>query len=90
MCDRDHFHRLEDRVDRLENDATKHHTKVDEQIKTLFNSCERLGAASGRLMWSLVALLGLVVTVSLFALVYGAVGHDGFNAVTRAAQEAGR
>ncbi len=88
MCDRDHFHRLEDRVDRLENDAIKHHTKVDEQIKTLFSSCERLGAASGRLMWSLIALLGIVLLLSVCALVYGALGDHGFNAVTAAAQSA--
>ena len=95
MCDHEHYHWLEDRVDRLEDDAIKHHTKVDEQIKTLFKSCdslnascERLNTSSFRLMWSLIALLGIVTVVSVFAVVFGALGDHGFNAVTTAAREA--
>lgn len=90
MCDREHFNTLRTRVDALEDSVIQYHAKTDERLKTLFASCERLGTASGRLMWSLVAILGIVLIVSVFALVYGAVGHDGFNAVTRATQEAAR
>lgn len=94
MGKRGHFEELKRRVDVLEDSVQVYHAKTDERIKTLFKSCdtlaaacERLGSASLRLMWSLIALLGLVVTVSLFTLVYGAVGDHGFNAVTHAAQE---
>lgn len=94
MCRPKDFRRLRGRVDRLEDSVHTYHAKTDERIKTLFGSCERLNAscerlsgASSRLMWSLVSLLGIVVVVSVCALVWGACGPDGFNAVTRAAQE---
>ena len=97
MCDHEHYHRLEDRMDRLEDDAIRHHTMVDEQIKTLFQasnrvnaSCERLNNSTFRLMWSLIALLGIITVVSVFAVVFGALGDHGFNAVTTAAQGVAR
>ena len=87
MCRPKDFRRLRGRVDRLEDSVHTYHAKTDERIKTLFGSCERLSGASSRLMWSLVSLLGIVVVVSVFALVWGACGPAGFNAVTRAASE---
>ena len=88
MCDREHYMRLEDRMDRLEDDAIKHHTMVDEQIKTLFKTCEKLSDTATTVLKSTLAMVGFVVTVTVLALVYGAVGHNGFNAVTTAAREA--
>ena len=88
MCDREHYMRLEDRMDRLEDDAIKHHTMVDEQIKTLFKTCEKLSDTAPTVLKSTLAIVGFVVTVTVLALVYGAVGHNGFNAVTTAASEA--
>jgi len=87
MCDHEHYQRLEERMDRIEDDAIRHHTKVDEQIKTLFKSCDSLNTSSFRLMWSLIALLGIVTVVCVFAVVFGALGDHGFNAVTAAARE---
>ena len=38
MCDEDHFRRLEDRVDRLEDDVKVYHARTDERLKTLFQT----------------------------------------------------
>lgn len=88
MCDHEHYQRLEDRMDRLEDDAIKHHTRVDEQIKTLFKTCEKLSDTATTVLKSTLAMIGFVVAVTVLALVYGAVGQNGFNAVTTAAREA--
>ena len=90
MCDRDHFHKLEDRVDRLEGDVKVYHARTDERLRTLFQTCEKLSSTAATLLRAALTILGIVLVVSVFALVYGAVGNDGFNAVTRAAREAGR
>ena len=78
MCDHEHFDTLRDRVDRLEDDVKVYHARTDERLKTLFQTCEKLSST----------VLGIVLIVSVFALVYGAVGERGFNAVTTAAREA--
>ena len=88
MCDREHYMRLENRMDRLEDDAIKHHTRVDEQIKTLFKTCEKLSDTATTVLKSTLAMVGFVVAVTVLALVYGAVGQNGFNAVTTAVSEA--
>ncbi len=90
MCDEDHFHRLEGRVDRLEDSVIQYHAKTDERLKTLFQTCEKLSDTAATVLRAALIILGTVLLVCVFALVYGAVGHDGFNAVTRAAQEARR
>lgn len=77
---------LEDRMDRLEDDAIKHHTRVDEQIKTLFKTCEKLSDTATTVLKSTLSMIGFVIAVTVLALVYGAVGHNGFNAVTHAVQ----
>lgn len=88
MCDREHFHKLEDRVDRLEGDVKVYHARTDERLRTLFQTCEKLSSTAATLLRAALTILGIVLVVSVFALVYGAVGNDGFNAVTRAAREA--
>lgn len=90
MCDREHFHNLEDRVDRLEDSVIQYHARTDERLKTLFQTCEKLSSTAATLLRAALTILGIVLVVSVFALVYGALGDHGFNAVTRAAQEAGR
>lgn len=88
MCDREHFERLEGRVDALEDSVAVYHAKTDERLKTLFQTCERLSSTAAIMLKAALALLGTVLIVAVFALVYGAVGGDGFNAVTRAAASA--
>ena len=88
MCDKDHFHRLEDRVDRLEGDVKVYHARPDERLKTLFQTCEKLSRTAATLLRAALTILGIVLIVSVFALVYGALGERGFKAVTTAAPTA--
>ena len=90
MYDMEHFNMLEERVDQLEGEVKVYHARTDERLKTLFHTCEKLSSTAATLLRAALTILGIVLIVSVFALVYGAVGHDGFNAVTRAAREAGR
>lgn len=71
MCDREHFDTLRDRVERLEDDVKVYHARTDERLKTLLRAA--------------LTILGIVLIVSVFALVYGAIGESGFKAVTTAA-----
>ena len=70
MCDKIEFLKLKDRMMALE----KSQIAQGEQIKTLFQS-SRLQFWT---VWGITIILLLTV-------VYGAVGHNGFNAVTSAA-----
>ena len=88
MCDRDHFHKLEDRVDRLESEVQVYHARTDERLKTLFQTCEKLSSTAATLLRAALTILGIVLIVSVFALVYGALGERGFKAVTTAAPTA--
>ena len=88
MCDKAHFDNLESRVDALEQEMRVYHAKTDERIKTLFETCEKLASTASLVQKASLAILGTVLIVSVFALVYGAIGSHGFNAVTSAAQHA--
>lgn len=76
MCDKEHFEKLEGRVDKLEKEYAVHEATSTEQIKTLFN-------ATKILFWVTVFFGGIL----LLTVVYGAVGEHGFNHVTKAAQD---
>ncbi|MBR2921484.1 MAG: hypothetical protein IKC27_09050 [Kiritimatiellae bacterium] len=76
MCDKQHYHQLENRVEKLEKDYSTHAAVSNEQIKTLFN-------AVNRLFWITVIFSGLL----LLTVIYGAIGERGFNRVTETAQE---
>ena len=80
MCDREHFDTLRDRVEQLEDDVKVYHARTG----------AKLSSTASTLLRAALTILGIVLIVSVFALVYGALGHDGFNAVTRASQEARR
>ena len=90
MCDREHFDTLRDRVDRLEDDVNVYHARTDEQIRTLFAACRENADTAKTLLRTLVWTVVLIAVLGALGLLYGAVGGDGFNAVTRAAQEARR
>jgi thiosulfate reductase cytochrome b subunit len=76
MCDKEHYHQLEDRVEKLEKDYSTHAAVSNEQIKTLFN-------AVNRLFWITIIFSGLL----LLTVIYGAIGERGFNRVTDTAKE---
>ena len=88
MCDRDHFDALRDRVDLLEDDVKVYHARTDERLKTLFQTCEKLSSTAATLLRAALTILGVVLIVSVFALVYGALGERGFKSVTTAAPTA--
>ena len=88
MCDREHFDTLRDRVDRLEEDVKVYHARTDERLKTLFQTCEKLSCTAATLLRAALTILGIVLIISVFALVYGAIGESGFKAVTTAAPNA--
>ena len=54
-----------------------------EQIKTLFKAVERQGATIDKLTSRLVWAAIVALIISLLALVFGALGEKGFNAVTK-------
>lgn len=87
MCDHEHYTNLAQRVDRLEDSVAVYHAKTDERIKTLFQTCEKLSDTATTILKTALTVLGIVLLIAVLALVYGAVGQNGFNAVTSAAHE---
>lgn len=71
MCDHVEFEKLKDRMMALE----KSQLVQGEQIKTLFNIVK----VQNKVVWAFAFIM-------LLALIYGALGPRGFNAVTNAAQ----
>lgn len=88
MCDHEHYTSLAQRVDKLEGSVAVYHAKTDERIKTLFQTCEKLSDTATTILKTALTMLGIVLLIAMLALVYGAVGQSGFNAVTNAAQGA--
>lgn len=78
MVDDDLFERFEERLETLERRQLEDSTRMSEQIKTLFDSTKTLRNIT------YVFCLLLLLTV-----IYGAVGGNGFNAVTHAATSNG-
>ncbi len=87
MCDREHFDTLRNRVDALEDSVKEYQAKTDERIVTLFKSCDRLYESVG-IARNMIYFVMIIFLIVVLALVYGAVGHGGFNAVTHAASGA--
>ena len=81
MCDRESFAKIRDAIGELQKaDAVQ-----SEQIKTLFHTTERQGENQQRLVNRLVLAVLLVLVIVVLALVFGALGERGFNAVTKTA-----
>ena len=74
MCDKTAFEKLRDRVAKIEKESATHDAIQDEQLKTLFNIVK----TQSRIAWAFAFIL-------LLAVIYGALGPRGFNAVTKAA-----
>ena len=75
MCDKAEFAKLRDRIVEIEKRMIENNATTGEQIKTLF--------ASVKLLYRVTLIGGLIL---LLAVVYGALGPHGFNAVTSAAK----
>lgn len=75
MCDKAEFAKLRDRIVEIEKRVIESNATTGEQIKTLF--------ASVKLLYRVTLIGGLIL---LLAVVYGALGPHGFNAVTNVAK----
>ncbi len=71
MCDKVEYRKIRERVEALERASVK----FDEQLKTLFKSSQ-----------TLFRVVVVAAFAMLLALIYGALGQRGFNAVTGAAR----
>jgi len=81
MCNRESFAKIRDAIGELQKaDAVQ-----SEQIKTLFKTTERQGDTQTRLVNRLVLAVIGVLILAVLALIFGALGKDGFNGVTKAA-----
>lgn len=84
MCTKREFAELRDRI----ADVEKMNIAQTEQIKTLFTTTAELKESlheSYKLVKGLLWFGGVVLILAVLALIFGALGRDGFNAVTRAA-----
>ena len=79
MCNRESFAKIRDAIGELQKaDAVQ-----SEQIKTLFHVTERQGDTQTRLVNRLVLAVIGVLILAVLALIFGAIGEHGFNAVMR-------
>lgn len=83
MCDKEHFHKLEGRVDKLELDAAQHKASADEK----FNGFEKSLAFLITLFKWVFGAMFIVLLFQMFTVIYGAIGERGFNHVTNTAEE---
>ena len=80
MCDRESFAKIRDAI----GDLQKADAVQSEQIKTLFATTKEQGAQQKQTLNRLLMLVGGILLIAILALVYGALGDHGFNAVTKA------
>lgn len=88
MCDRESFARLKDQTEQNTkqiNALAQRDAEQSVQIAALAETTEKQGDNMMKLVNRLVmAIIGLLVLMAL-ALIFGALGEKGFNAVTKAA-----
>lgn len=83
MCDKTEYRKLRDEVARLKAaDAAQ-----TEQIKTLFGAVGELKNTARYIMVACISILSLVMLISILALVWCAIGPNGYMAVTNSAKE---
>ncbi len=87
MCDRESFARLRDQTEentKQINELAKRDAEQSVQIADLAKTTEKQGDNMMKLVNRLVmAIIGLLLLMAL-AVMFGAVGEKGFNAVTKA------
>ena len=84
MCDKEAFAKIRDAI----GDLQKADAVQSEQIKTLFKTTEKQGDTQKQLVNRLVIAVIGVLLLTVLALIFGALGKDGFNAVTNVAPTA--
>ena len=88
MCDRESFARLKDQTEQNTkqiNELAKRDAEQSVQIADLAKTTERQGDSLLRLVNRLVAAIIGILVITVLAVIFGALGKDGFNAVTKAA-----
>ena len=91
MCDRESFARLKDQTEentKQINELAKRDAEQSVQIKDLAQTTEKQGDSLLRLVNRLVAAIIGILVITVLAVIFGALGKDGFNAVTKAAPTA--
>ena len=83
MCDKEAFHRLEDRVDNLELKQCKCETATATKFEAFEKTTKLLIMG---FKWVFVSLF-MVVLILVFTVVYGAIGERGLHSVQHAVQE---
>jgi len=81
MCDRESFAKIRDAI----ADLQKADAVQSEQIKTLFNTTKEQGDTQKAIVNRLLLVVVIVLIIAVLALVFGALGEHGFNAVTKTA-----
>lgn len=81
MCDRESFAKIRDAI----ADLQKADAVQSEQIKTLFNTTKEQGDTQKALVNRLLWIVCIVFLLAILALIFGALGKEGFNAVTKTA-----
>jgi hypothetical protein len=91
MCDKESFARLKDQTEentKQINELAKRDAEQSVQIKDLAKTTEKQGDSLLRLVNRLVAAIIGILVITVLAVIFGALGKDGFNAVTKAAPTA--
>ena len=91
MCDCESFARLKDQTEQNTkqiNELAKRDAEQSVQIADLAKTTEKQGDSLLRLVNRLVAAIIGILVITVLAVVFGALGRDGFNAVTKAAPAA--
>lgn len=83
MCDREHYHKLEGRVDKLEIDAAQHTASSAEK----FNGFEKSLAFLITLFKWVFGAMFIVLLLQMFTVIYGAIGEKGLHSVQHAVEE---
>lgn len=81
MCDRESFAKIRDAI----GDLQKADAVQSEQIKTLFKTTEAQGESQKTVVNRLLWIVSGVLVLAVLALIFGALGKDGFHAVTNTA-----
>ncbi len=87
MCDRESFAKLRDQTEantKQINELAKRDAEQSVQIADLAKTTERQGDNMMKLVNRLVMAIILILLLMALAVVFGALGERGFNAVTKA------
>ena len=83
MCDKEHYHQLEGRVDKLEEDTKCHEAISKEKFS---NYDKSMGMLITIFKWVFGAMF-IVLLIQMFTVIYGAIAEKGLHSVQHAVHE---